>query len=299
MSFDFSAIRELMRFSGHLMGFGAVIYWSQNVDKLVIGRWIGSSALGIYSLADKLMRLPLVNVTDVTSSVMFPALSAIQHDLEAVKRAYMRGVRMIALITFPMMIALSALAEPAILVVYGAKWRSAIVILQLLCFGGMAQSIYSTAGWIFLSRGRTDILFRLGVYSITVRAAGVLIGANWGLIGVASAYVLGGFAFILYPTWSSAGRLINLGFKALLRNIAGPFACAASMGVVLWASDRWVFGSWALEMRLATQLILGALLYLLLARSFRLQAWVEVATILLDMGGNRSRLLRWVLVERG
>lgn len=295
MSFDFSAIRELMHFGGHLMGFGAVIYWSMNVNKLVIGRWIGSSALGIYSLADKLMRLPLVNVSDVTTSVMFPALSAIQDEVEAVRRTYLRGSRMIALITLPMMIALGVLAEPAILVVYGSKWRESIMILQLLCFAGVVQSMYGTAGWIFLSQGRTDILFRLGIYSTAVRATGVLIGSHWGLIGVAWAYVVGGYAFIWYPMWSSAGRLVNLRFHTLLRNLAGPFACAASMGVVLWVSNRWVFGRWVVELRLAIQIALGALVYAVSARLFRLQAWVEVANILLETGGKRSRLLRWVI----
>jgi len=162
-SFDFAAIRELMRFSGHLVGFGVVIYWSQNVDKLVIGRWIGSAALGIYSLADKLMRLPIASVTDVTTSVMFPALSFIQDDVESVRRAYLRATRMIALITFPAMVALGVLAEPAILVVYGPKWRGSIVILQLLCFAGLVQSATNTAGWIFMSQGRTDVLFRIGI----------------------------------------------------------------------------------------------------------------------------------------
>jgi len=295
--FDFSAIRELMRFGAHLMGFGAVIYWSQNVDKLVIGRSIGSAALGIYSLADKLMRLTLTNVNDVTSSVMFPALSAIQDEVAAVRRAYLRGSRMIALVTFPMMIALSVLAEPAILVVYGSQWRGSIVILQLLCIAGLALSAYSTAGWIFLSQGRTDILFRLGLYSTAVRAIGVLIGAHWGLMGVAWAFVIGGYVFIWYPTWSRAGRLVNLSFMELLRNVAGPFACAVAMGVLLWASDRWVFGGWVVGLRLAIQVALGALAYGLLVRSFRLQAWVEVAQILLDMGGKRSRLLRRVLAH--
>src|SRR5208337_20795 len=253
LSFDLSAIKELMRFGGNLMGFGMVIYWSQNIDKLVIGRWIGSSALGFYSLADKLMRLPLTNVTDITTAVMFPALSSIQSEVEAVRRAYLRGTRMIALLTFPLMIGLSVLAEPAILVVYGSKWGAATVILQLLCFAGMAQSVYNTAAWIFLSQGRTDILFRLGIYATAVRAAGVLIGMHWGLVGVAWAYVFASFVLILYPTWSRAGRLLHLGFKELLRNVAGPFACAASMGILLWLSDRWVFGSWVVGIRLAIQ----------------------------------------------
>ena len=295
MSFDVSAIRELLHFSGHLMGFGALIYWTMNVDKLVIGRWIGSSALGIYSLADKLMRLPLVNISDVTTSVMFPALCAIQDEMDAVKRAYLRGSRMIALLTFPMMIALGVLAEPAVLVVYGSKWRESIVILQLLCFAGMALATFNTAGWIFLSQGRTDILFRLGIYSTVVRAVGVLIGAHWGLMGVAWAYVVGSYGFICYPTWSGAGRLVNLRFRTLLRNVAGPLACAAAMGVLLWLSDHWVFGGWVVEMRLAIQMVLGVLVYAVLVRLFRLQAWREVADILLEMSGRRGRLLRWVM----
>jgi len=294
-SFDFAAIRELMRFSGHLVGFGVVIYWSQNVDKLVIGRWIGSAALGIYSLADKLMRLPIASVTDVTTSVMFPALSFIQDDVESVRRAYLRATRMIALITFPAMVALGVLAEPAILVVYGPKWRGSIVILQLLCFAGLVQSATNTAGWIFMSQGRTDVLFRIGIYTTAVRAIGVLIGSHWGLMGVAWAYVLGGYLFVWYPVWSRAGRIVNLSFTALLRNVAGPLGCAALMGVLLWLSDRWLFGAWVVELRLGIQIVLGVLLYALFARWFRLQAWLEVGDIVLQFAGHRSRVLRWLI----
>jgi O-antigen/teichoic acid export membrane protein len=294
ISFDFSAIKELMQFSANLMGFGMVIYWSINIDKLVIGRWIGSAALGFYSLSDKLMRLPLANVTDITTAVMFPALSTIQDEVEAVRRAYLRSTRMIALLTFPMMIGLSVLAEPAILVVYGNKWRESIVILQLLCFAGLAQSVYNTANWIFLSQGRTDILFRLGVYATAVRAVGVWIGVHWGLVGVAWAYVLGSYVFVWYPTWFKAGRLLNLRFTELLRNVVGPFVCAAAMGILLCLTDHWVFRNWVVGLRLAIQVVAGALAYGVLVRLFRLQSLADVRNILLQMGDKRSRFIRWL-----
>jgi hypothetical protein len=67
------------------------------------------------------------------------------------------------------------------------------------------------------------------------------------------------------------------------------------MGAALWLSDRWVFGGWLVELRLAIQVALGALVYAALVRGFRVQAWVEVADILLEMGAGRSRVLRWVL----
>lgn len=292
--FDLAAVKELMHFGANLMGFGVVIYWAGNIDKLVIGRWIGSAALGFYSLADRLMRLPLTNITNVTSAVMFPALSSVQKEVGTARHAYLRATRMIALLTFPMMIGLSVLAEPAILVVYGSKWHDSIVLLRLLCYAGMAQSIYNTAVWVFLSQGRADIQFRLGVFSTAVRAAGVLIGVHWGLLGVAMAYVLGTFVFVWYPTWSTAGRLLNLRFSDLLKNVASPFACAASMGVVLWLSDRWMFARWPAGIRLAVQVVSGALLYGVLIKIFRLEAWLEVENILSEIGGKGSRLARWL-----
>lgn len=298
MDFSFSALKDLLHFGGNFLGFGIVLYWAGNVDKLVIGRWLGGAALGFYSLADRLMRLPMTNITSVTTAVMFPALSAMQDELEKVKGTYLRATRMIALITYPLLIGLSVLAEPAILVVYGNKWRGAIVLLRLLCYAGMAQSIYNTAAWVFLSQGRADTQFRLAVFCSSARAAGVLIGVHWGLLGVAWAYVLGTYAFVWYPTWSRAARLLNLEFKDLLKNVAGPFACAASMGILLWLADHWVFGSWVVGARFAIQVILGALVYLVLVRTIRLKAWLDVEQILLELGNKQNRFIRWVGREK-
>jgi PST family polysaccharide transporter len=297
-SFDWSAFKELTRFGGNLIGSGIFHYWGRNIDKLLVGRLLGGSALGIYTLADKLMRLPVSNITDITSAVMFPAFSAMQDEVESIKRTYLRATRMIALLTFPMMIGLIILAEPMILAVYGEKWQEAVGIVQVLCFSGMAQSIYSTGGWIFLSQGRTDIVLRWSIYTTLVRVVGVLIGAQWGLVGVAWAYVLGTLVFICYPTWSCAGRLIGIGFKLLIKNVAGPFYCAAAMGLLLWISDHWVLGSQVHVIRLAAQVPLGVLLYGYLIRRFRLEAFGDVQKIILETGGERNRFLRWLIRDR-
>jgi O-antigen/teichoic acid export membrane protein len=295
LSFDWSALRELMPFGGNLLGSNIVLYWGGNFDKLVIGRLLGSSALGIYNLADRLMRLALTNVTDITSSVMFPAFSAMQDKVDSVKQAYLRSTRLIALVTFPMMIILSVLAEPAILFLYGNKWREAVEIVQVLSFSGLAQSVYFTGGWIFLSQGRPDILFRWGIYTTLVRVLGVLIGAHWGIIGVAWAYALGSYIFICYPTWSSAVRLVNLSFGELLNNLAGTFCCALLMGILIWSTDRWLFYDQTSLIRLIVQVPFGVIAYGVIIRQFRLNVLSDLQNIIREMGVGRSRLLRWLL----
>lgn len=297
-AFDITALRDLLRFGGNLMGFNLVIYWSSNIDQLVIGRVIGSSSLGIYSLADRLMRLPLANVTSTTGAVMFPALSAIADDNERVRKVYLRATRMIALLTFPMMIGLSVLAEPAILVVYGGGWRDAIQIVQILAFAGMAQSIYNTAAWIFLSRARTDILLRLAVYTTTVRVIGVLIGVRWGIVGVAWSYTLSTYLLVWYPTWASAGRLVDLSLRRMLSNLVGPFICAALMGLLILACDKWVLADRAPWLRLCLLVPSGLAVYGLLVRGFRLQAWNDLGAVILESSGGRHRIVRWLVGEK-
>jgi PST family polysaccharide transporter len=290
LSFDLAAVKELMRFSNHLLGFNMVIYWSGNFDKLVIGRVLRSADLGLYSLASRLVLLPLASITGIAHKVMFPALLTMQDDRKAMKRVYLRANRMIALLTFPMMVGLSVLAEPAILTVYGNKWLGAVGIFQIMCFTGMLQSVYNTSAWIFLSLGKTQTLFRLGIYTTLVHVVGILIGIRWELEGAAWAYFFAGF-LVGYPTWFAAGRLIDLRMAEILKNLIGPACCAASMGVF---SDNWILAERPIWIRLVAQVPAGMLIYLFLIRRFRLQAWNDAAVVILEMGGRRSRFIRWL-----
>jgi len=295
MVFDGGSIKELLVFGRSMVGFNCVVYWAQNFDKLMVGRTLGAAALGVYRLADQLMRMPLTNVTNITTSVMFPALSSLGDDIATLRRVYLRANRMIALLTFPLMLGLGVLSEPAILTIYGEKWRGAIAVVEVLCLAGMAQSVYNTATWIFLSRKRPDILFRLGVLSAVVRIAGVLIGMNWGVLGIALAYTAGGFVGVMLPTWIAAGQLVGLRLGELLRNVAAPLGCALAMAVTLAFADHELFDGQEPWLRLVALVPLGAGFYVTLIRVLDLQAWTEVREVLLDMGGQRSPVLRWLL----
>jgi O-antigen/teichoic acid export membrane protein len=293
--FDRAAAKELLKFGRNLVGFHVVVYFGQNFDKLWIGHQIGSSALGFYNLSERIMRVPLNNISAMTGTVMFPALSHLQDNIELMKRAYLRANRMIALLTFPMFLGISALAEPTILIAYGQQWRGAVHIAQLLCIAGLAQSIYNTGGWILLSRGRPDILFRLGILSMTVRVAGVLIGMHWGLIGIASAYVIGGYVFLMYPTMYLAGSLINLRVGEVLKTIAPPFYCSAIMAVAIWLSDQWFFIDKSVWLRLSFHVLTGTALYGFLIIGMNLEAWQDARILILETVGKRFRLVRFLL----
>jgi amino acid adenylation domain-containing protein len=279
-SFDRNTTRELLRFARHMAGFNTIVYWENNLEKLAIGRLIGSSPLGIYGLAERLMRMPSTIITATAGGVMFPSISLIQADIDAVKRVYLRSNRLIAAFTFPAMIGLLVMAEPIILSLLGEKWREATLPLQLLCLAGLAQSVYNTSSWIYLSYGRPDLLLRSGIYAFGARLVGVAIGLHWGLLGIVSAYVVGVYTCVLYPTWSAAARLIGLRLVDFLRNVSAPFFCAAGMGVVVWFLNYWLHGPDTQLMRVLIGVPTGIVFYVLLIRFYWIQGWHDFLDLL-------------------
>jgi len=146
-----------------------------------------------------------------------------------------------------------------------------------------------------MSRGRPDILFRLSVYALFIRVAGVLIGMHWGILGIAWAYVLGVYGCVLYPTWSAAGRLIGLRFMEILRNVTGVLFCGMGMAIMVWLVDRLLLLEKARSLRLAVGFIVGVVFYTLLIRLFRLQAWNDIRELVIEIGGGRKRFIRWLV----
>ncbi len=294
-SLERRASEELLRYGWKLAGSWTISYWGRNIDRLLLGRLLGTAPLGVYSAAFRLIALPLDLTTDVINNVMFPALSSIQEDRKTIAAVYLRSTRMIALVTFPMMIGFAALAEPAVLLVLGERWRASIGVIQLLAFSGMAQSVYNTASWLFMSQGRTTLILRLGVYTAAVRVAGAAIGVRWGVIGVALAYVVGSLVFLWYPVWRSAGSLIGIRYSRLMRNIEGPFLCAAGMGAVVVLLDRWLSAHAAPALRVAAGMIVGTGVYASLVQGSRLEAWHDLRRIVLRVGGQSFPILVRVL----
>jgi O-antigen/teichoic acid export membrane protein len=278
--FDMGALRELSHFSFNLLGFTTLDYFISNADKVLIGRFVGASPLGIYNRAYQLMLLPVTQVSSVVTRVMFPALSVIQDDKAKVRYLYLQATRMIALVAFPVMIGLLVVARPFILSIFGEKWQGVVLILQIFCIAGLEQSIGTTLGWIYTSQGRTDTLFKWAMFAGAVRISSMILGLHWGIVGVAIGYVASGCLFLTYPGWRIAGNLINIRFNDMMRNLAQPFFCAAAMGILVLVEGLMLPPLWPQWLRLAAQTSFGLVVYTALVHLLRITAYKELRHIL-------------------
>ncbi len=272
--FHFKAYKDLCHFSLNLLGFNILNYFTRNADNLLVGKYLGSAALGIYTWAYRIMLFPIYQMSGVVTRVMFPALSAIQNDKARVKKIYLRAIRVIALVTFPTMIGIGVLAEPFIRTVLGNQWMGVVPILQILCIGGIRQSVGTTVGWIYTSQGRTDLQFKWnGIVSSVVSVIAFIIGLRWGGVGVALAYVLSGYLILWYPTWAVPLKLINISFTEILHNLSSTFFIAIIMGFLVWGIQQSLPNQWLPWQKLILSALFGALLYWRLIILFKVTSY--------------------------
>jgi O-antigen/teichoic acid export membrane protein len=267
LKFDRAAFNDLFTFGAHLTGATLVNYFARNADNLIIGRVLGSGALGYYALAYNLMLKPLQYVSSNLARVLFPALSAIRDDKEKTRQTYLKVVQAISILTFPMMTGLLFLAPDLIHAVYGAKWMPVVPIFQILCLLGAIQSIGTTVGIIYISQGRADLQLKYTLIFSPIIVASFFVGVQWGTVGVASAYLMSSGSIWI---WSHvvANRLIGLRLAPLFKRMAPATMASIGMYLVLNAAKyfpfEFAFAPIAVYAKLASLIVTGAISYTIL-----------------------------------
>jgi O-antigen/teichoic acid export membrane protein len=280
--FTWHAVGDLVRVGRHVVGFDLFNYFVRNGDNILIGRVIGSFALGLYTRAYATMLLPLTAVSGPFASTMLPALSSIQDEPARIRRTYLRTIAAIALVTCPMMVGLLVVADAFVMTIYGQQWRPIVPVLRVLCVLGFAQSIGTTAGWIFVATGRTDRMFRFGVVASLILIASIVVGILFGtILSVAVCYAIAGVLVEAPALWLS-GRLIGMTLMDVWRALRGIAAASLGMGALLWAVSRAIPADWPAWGRLAAQVPLGVAVYAALVALLRLNAYVDVRRVMVE-----------------
>lgn len=278
------AVGDLLGFSGNLLGFNVFNYWIRTADDLLVGKFVGSAGLGVYTRAYATMLLPTGDISGIVGQAMFPALSRIQDDLERVKAVYLQANRVIGLLTIPAMCGLFVVARPFVLSVFGSQWEAVVPVLQVLCFVGVKQPIGSTTGWIYQSQGRTDLQLRWGLFAGVVTLAAFGVGIIWGVMGVAVAYVVRSY-LLWYPAIEIPGRLVGISFGEFVGNVAPVFGCSVLMAAATWGVGGLLPGTWGPWPTLVVQVVTGVAFFWLLVHILGIRAYRE----LLELTGELVR----------
>jgi PST family polysaccharide transporter len=254
-------IRSIASYSLNLSGFHILNYFVRNADNLLVGRYLGATALGFYAMAYNIMLYPLQSIASVLGRVLFPAFSQLQDDHARFRQAYLRLCATISALTFPMMLGVMVTADLAIGILMGANWLPVATLLIILAPVGMLQSVVTTLGHIYTAKGRTDWQFRWGIVKAILFVSAFALGLRWGIYGVATTYAVV-FLLLLYPNFVIPFRLIELPVHRVAQAVWPPLKYGLMMAAVVMLvrfSGAWLGASDVLL--LVASILTGVLTY--------------------------------------
>lgn len=176
LTWGVESIRKIFSFSMYQFFFNLINYFSRNLDKLLIGKYMNMTLLGYYEKSYRLMMLPLQNITHVISPVMHPVFADLQNDLKRLSASYVKVVRILAFIGFPLSALLFFGAREIVLIVFGDRWEPSVPVFQILALSVGIQIVLSTSGSIFQAANSTRTMFISGVLSTVLNVAGIVLG---------------------------------------------------------------------------------------------------------------------------
>jgi PST family polysaccharide transporter len=258
---DRNVAGSLMKFGASVTVIDIITQITDNIDYVIVGRFFGLVPLSIYTLAYRLPEMLLIGNLWVMGGVVFPAFSTIQDRPEDLRRGFLASVRVVELFAAPICLGLLIAADPIVRVVFGDQWLEAIPVLRVLAIYAWFYSLGYHVGGFYKAIGRPDILLRLSLLTLVIILPCLLIGARFGLIGVAAGHLVA----VLIRRIISLGlatRFVNVTIKDILGELRSSFLGALVM-VPIVAGVSYLTAHLNPFLQLTLIVISGAISYLL------------------------------------
>ena len=253
--------REMFDYGKHVVSSRVLIFGITNIDDARIGRVLGSSALGFYTLAYRLSNLPATHMTKLVSNVMFPAFSKIQKERERIRRIFFQTIHAIGLLAAPISIATIVLGPTFVHEYYLGRWDGAIVAMQWLTVYGFARSIAANMGPIMRAMGKPQWLSALALWRFITMAIFLYPAILWkGIVGVSILSAVVAVVDFGIAAWIT-NRLIGGGYAPYARVLGPALAAAALSASIAWLALPY----WPSPHRLFPFLLSGILMMALYA----------------------------------
>jgi len=236
----------MLRFGGMLTCNSLVVYLGYNIEKILLGRFFGAPALGLYGRAYQLISIPSEQFSTAISSVAFPSLARLQSDPERLRRAFLKGYSIVLAFNIPTTVGCAVFAEEIVRFVLGPKWSEAVLIFRLLTPTIVVLSLINPMAWFLISSGRARQSLHMALILAPSLIVGVLLGLKFGPIGVALAtsitmtllvipliaYAIAGSNISGAHIWQSVRGPLVSGILAAIAGVGVKFALASTVPLV-------------------------------------------------------------------
>jgi PST family polysaccharide transporter len=237
MVFMGSTAQSLLRFGLPIVAVNIVSILAQNLDYLVVGRYLGAEALGVYTLAFRIPELILLQFCVIIAQVIFPIFTKIRDDTEALRRGFLETARYVALFTVPIGLGMALLAEPFIVTFFGEKWLDAAPVMRAISLYGLFISLGYNAGDVYKAQGQPGMLTRISILHVLLLAPPLLFAVRYLASIVAVGWVQAFIALVVSIVYLAVAlKMLDLSIYRLVNSLKTPFVPALGLTAAVTAT---------------------------------------------------------------
>jgi PST family polysaccharide transporter len=237
-------------------------YTYQNADFAIVGRVLGKTVLGAYTIGWEIATLPVERVSALVSQVTPGVFSTVQADRPALRRYYLGVIEGLAFITFPGAVGISLTAPLLVPALLGDKWSAAILPLQLLSFYAGLRSIDTVTPQVLIYTGHSRQSMWYTMLAAVVLPLLFLGGTRWGAAGVALVWIIA-YPLVVSPIYRLVFRILDLSPRMYFRALWPAASGTAVMTAAVLATRYWLPDGLDIRVKLVSEVTVGAVTYAL------------------------------------
>lgn len=230
-----AGINSMMRFGGTLTLNSLVVYIAYNLDKVLLGRFWGAQALGVYGRAYQLVNLPTQNLNAAAGGVAFPVLSRLQGDPQRLRSYFLKSYALVLALTVPVTLVCALFADDLILVMLGPKWNEAVPLFRFLAPTILVFALINPPGWLLMAVGMVGRSLKIALAIAPLAIIGYVVGLPYGSRGVAMGYSIAMTLWVVpHLLWSFHGTVVS--FRDAVVVASRPLVAGVVGAVLAWGA---------------------------------------------------------------
>lgn len=282
-----ASIRLPFSFSSQMLIARFAWYGYSNSDFAVIGKVLGTTALGGYTLGWTLSGMAVEKITALIGRVTPAFFSAVQNDLPELRRYLLLVTEGLSVLTFPICIGMALTADEIVRVVLGDQWTIAILPLQLLAILATVRSIQPLIPQVLAAIGEARANMRNALLTLFLLPAAFFVATRWGISGVAGAWLILG-PLTLSALVVRAFRLIEMPAGTYFGSLWPATSSCLVMACAVISVDRAFLGSVPPSVSLIAKILIGAVSYATALFVFHRKRFLILRELLPLLRGGQS-----------
>jgi PST family polysaccharide transporter len=278
---------DLFSFGINIVGINILNFFVTKGDNLLIGYFLGATALGYYDLAYKLLLTVSSLFMGIISSTAMPIFSSIQDDLPRLRKVLYEFVELTNIVAFPIFLGMSVLAPELVIVVFGEQWKASIPIMQILSIAGLLYGGFYFNSPLIMAMGKPDWKLKLDIYRTFVYCLAFLIGVNWGIIGVSLAFVFSAYLGSSWVTVLLIRKLTKISISTYISKFSTPFVNSLIMSLTILTTQYILFNSTSpSSLSLLILVSLGVVVYIACLYFLSNSSFMKILRLMKNIYGN-------------